>query len=98
MAIGDVVTANPSGCSKWFMAQGLGVEQWFKNGQPSNRIEGDFHDGKLSRGRGVVIFPNGDRYEGQLSDDGKSMKGHGVMTCSNGERLEAEFRPASSAK
>src|ERR1019366_7901448 len=35
----------PGACQN-ALAQGRGVEQWFKNGQPSNRYEGEFLDGK----------------------------------------------------
>src|SRR5476649_1088556 len=49
------------------LAHGLGVLQWFKNGRPSDRYEGELRYGKPT-GRGVMKTAGGDRYEGDWQD------------------------------
>ena len=44
-------------------AQGRGVLQWYLDGRPARRDEGEFHDGKLT-GAGSRVEPDGGRYEG----------------------------------
>ena len=46
------------------MAEGYGILQWYKDGQPGERYEGELHEGKQN-GHGVMKRPNGDRFEGQ---------------------------------
>jgi hypothetical protein len=77
-----------SGACQSGLAQGRGVEQWFESGQPANRIEGELRDGKLSRG--IAIYPNGDRYDGEFLDGRRN--GRGVYTSANGDRYEGEWR------
>jgi hypothetical protein len=68
-------------------AQGKGIEQWYSNGKPGNRIEGDFHDGTIHNGN--VIYPNGDRYDGDLNG---GRNGYGAYTSMKGVRYEGEWR------
>jgi len=44
-------------------AQGRGVLQWYVDGRPARRDEGEFRDGKLT-GAGLRVEPDGGRYEG----------------------------------
>jgi hypothetical protein len=76
-----------SGACKNGYAQGKGVEQWYRDGKPGNRIEGEFHDGMIRRGN--VRYPNGDSYDGDLNG-GRS--GHGIYTSAKGVRYEGEWR------
>jgi len=76
-----------SGACESGYAQGKGVEQWYSGGKPGNRLEGEFHDGMLSRG--IVIYPNGDRYDGDLNG-GRS--GYGIYVSKKGSRYEGEWR------
>ena len=63
--------------------------QWFLNGKPNGRYEGEFRDGKRN-GRGVITFASGARYEGEFRDDKRN--GRGVITFASGARYEGEFR------
>ena len=69
--------------------QGHGVLQWFLNGKPNGRYEGEFRDGKRN-GRGVITFASGARYEGEFRDD--KFNGRGVYTSANGDRYDGEHR------
>lgn len=71
------------------LAQGLGVLQWFKDGKPNGRYEGEYRAGKPN-GRGVLTLAGGARYEGEFRDGKKS--GQGVATSVNGSRFEGEWR------
>src|SRR5262245_42312357 len=46
-------------------AEGQGTLQWFRDGWPGNRYEGEYRDGKPN-GRGVLTYASGDRYEGEF--------------------------------
>jgi hypothetical protein len=70
-----------SGPCKNGIAQGWGTVQWVQNGEPAERDEGEWHDGKLN-GRGTAVFPNGNRYEGEWRD-GKP-NGFGQLVGPNG--------------
>ena len=70
---------------------GRGAFTWKGTGEYADRegrYEGDFVDGKRT-GRGVKVWPNGDRCEGQWRDN----KQHGHATCAwaNGNRYEGDF-------
>lgn len=77
-----------SGACQNGVTQGRGVLQWFENGKPKSRYEGEFRDGKYN-GRAVLTTADGNRYEGEFRD-GK-FNGRGVMTAAGG-RYEGEFR------
>jgi hypothetical protein len=70
-------------------AEGLGVQQWFLEGKPAGRQEGNMRSGKLN-GFGVSTFPNGDRYEGEWRDS--RWHGRGIYVHSDGDRYEGEWR------
>jgi hypothetical protein len=57
--------------------EGFGVQQWFVEGKPADREEGNMRTGKLN-GFGVSTLPNGDRYEGEFRDGKRT--GRGVYT------------------
>jgi len=78
-----------SGDCKNGLAQGSGVLQWFINGKPDSRDEGEFKDGKL-HGRAISIFHNGNRHEGEYKNHKRD--GRGIMTYANGNRYEGEFK------
>jgi hypothetical protein len=77
-----------SGACQNGLAQGRGVEQWFKNGQPSSRYEGEFLNGKKN-GHGVYTLANGDRYDGDFVEDKRT--GHGVYTSAKGDQYDGDF-------
>ncbi len=70
------------------IAEGKGTAQWYKNGQPSERAEGVFRNGRLE-GKTVYTWSNGERYEGNYSDNKRA--GKGVYTWPNGSRYEGEW-------
>ena len=78
-----------SGACRANNANGRGVAQWFENGRPTDRYEGDYRDG-LEHGTGVYVRANGERYEGEWQDGERS--GRGVYTWPNGDRYEGEWR------
>lgn len=73
-------------------AHGRGAVQWFKDGEPRSRYEGEMLNGK-PHGRGIYtgeIWDTRFRYEGEWRD-GK-WHGRGVITSTNGSRYEGEVR------
>jgi clan AA aspartic protease (TIGR02281 family) len=68
--------------------QGKGTEQWYSAGKLSNRLEGDAHDGMMSRAK--VSYPNGDYYDGDLAGVGRN--GYGVYVSVTGSRYEGAWR------
>lgn len=70
-------------------AQGPGVLQWFTDGKPASRFEGDYRDGLLD-GKGIYTFANGARYEGEYRDDLRH--GRGVLIEPDGTRYDGEWR------
>jgi len=71
------------------LAQGRGVVQWFKDGKPGGRNEGEYRDGKAN-GRGVHSSPDGSRYEGEYRDGKRA--GRGMYSAADGSSYEGEFR------
>jgi hypothetical protein len=71
------------------LAQGRGTLQWFKDGKPGERDEGEFNGGKQD-GRGVRVFTNGARYEGDFKN-GKR-EGYGVEVYAGGGRYEGRWK------
>jgi hypothetical protein len=86
-AHGETVTWSGA-CVNGF-AEGLGVQQWFLDGNPADRHEGNMRSGKLN-GFGVSTLPNGDRYEGEWRDS--SWHGRGIYVHSDGDRYDGEWR------
>ncbi len=68
-----------SGACSNNLATGKGTVQWYLNGKPGNRDEGDFVDGK-STGKYVSVFPDGGRFEGEFPEG----KYKGVYVFPNG--------------
>lgn len=60
-------------------ASGKGSLQWYMNGSPTGRYEGDWRDGKHN-GKGVLTWANGSRYEGEFRDSQKN--GFGTFSLS----------------
>jgi hypothetical protein len=50
------------------LAQGKGTVQWFENGKPGDRYEGEYQAGKRN-GHGIVTMSNGTRIEGDWRND-----------------------------
>ena len=70
------------------VANGFGVEQWFQDGRPSNRIEGVYRDGKLG-GMVTIQYPNGSSYSGEFRDN--RFNGEGTYTWKSGDRYVGHF-------
>jgi hypothetical protein len=84
-----VTNANPQpneaitwsgGCENGF-AKGQGVLQWFENGRPAERYEGELRNGQMD-GHGILNTGDGGRYEGDFRD-GRA-NGFGEWTTSHG--------------
>lgn len=57
-----------SGSCEGGYAQGKGTLQFFENGKPGDRFEGEYQAGKRN-GHGVVTMSNGTRIEGDWRND-----------------------------
>ena len=57
-----------SGDCKGGFASGKGVLKWTVNGKPDVEFDGEYEMGKRN-GPGVLITPDGKRFEGNWSDD-----------------------------
>jgi|SRR5689334_18918947 hypothetical protein len=55
------------GCEGGY-AQGKGTLQWYENGRPGDRYEGEYQAGKRN-GHGTVTMSNGKRIEGDWRND-----------------------------
>jgi len=69
-------------------ATGQGVLQWYVDGKPENRYEGNMSRGKIN-GKGICTFASGNRYEGDWVDGRRT--GKGFFTWANGNRYEGDF-------
>jgi hypothetical protein len=78
-----------SGACRNGLAQGHGVLQWFQDGKPSERGEGEWLDGKRT-GHGGYTMASGEHYEGEWRDSTKN--GHGVKVWASGSRYDGEWR------
>jgi hypothetical protein len=56
--------------------------QWYLNGKPGSRYEGESRDGQMS-GTGTYVWANGSRYEGEWRDDQRN--GFGIMSFARGD-------------
>jgi len=68
---------------------GAGTLQWFQEGRPADRFEGEFRDG-LMEGRGTYVWAGGDRYVGQFHTNLRN--GQGAMSFVNGDRYDGDYR------
>jgi len=78
-----------SGACEGGLVSGQGVLQWYENGVPSDRYEGEYRDGKMN-GHGIYLAASGERYEGEFKDDART--GHGVYLMRGGDRYEGGFQ------
>ncbi len=69
-------------------ASGNGVLQWYVDGAPGNRYEGNLKRGRID-GQGSCTFANGNRYDGAWVDGRRH--GKGTFCWANGTRYEGEF-------
>ena len=69
------------------LATGSGVLQWIEDGKPDYRVEGEFREGKTN-GHAVVVWPNGQRFEGEFVNGRRT---HGVHTWPGKGRYEGDF-------
>lgn len=73
-------------------ATGTGILQWFLNGKPSGRREGQFLDG-MSQGKGIDTDSKGNRYAGEFEKN--VYRGKGLFTFAPGDSrqsVEGDFR------
>ena len=70
------------------LANGQGVLQWYDNGTPADRYEGEYRDGKMN-GRGIYFAVDGERYDGEFKDNART--GHGIYLTRRGDRYEGNF-------
>lgn len=71
------------------IAEGPGVLQWFDDGRPTDRYEGELRDG-WENGRGIAISTLiADRYDGEWRDGWRH--GQGVYSFANGDRYEGDW-------
>ena len=69
-------------------ATGMGALQWYLNGKPGSRYEGEFRDGKR-HGKGINIWASGARYEGDWRDEKRH--GKGTYVWASGDRYEGDW-------
>lgn len=69
-------------------AEGTGTVQWFKDGEPNGRYEGERKSGKAD-GYGMNVWSNGDRYEGFWQDD--TYHGWGTYAWANGSAYQGDW-------
>ena len=71
------------------IAEGTGVLQWFDDDRPTDRYEGELHNG-WENGRGVATSTViADRYEGQWRQGWRH--GEGAYSFANGDRYEGDW-------
>lgn len=75
-------------------AHGDGVLQWFEDGEPGDRYEGEFREGNM-HGWGIYTWANGDRYEGEYvagKRHGQGTRTWGLKSDWAGDRYEGSYR------
>ena len=70
------------------MADGRGILQWYDNGKPSDRYEGELKAGRHS-GYGASAYANGNRYAGMWLND--KAHGQGVYTRRDGSVYDGQW-------
>ena len=70
------------------MADGRGVLQWYENGKPGDRYEGELKGGRHS-GYGTTAYANGNRYAGTWLND--KAHGQGVYTRRDGSVYDGQW-------
>jgi hypothetical protein len=82
-------TVSWSGACSYGFASGTGVLQWFLNGNPQERDEGELVEGKAIV-QFVTTLADGSHYEGERRDSERH--GRGTITFVSGNRYEGEWR------
>lgn len=80
--------ANWSGSCRASLKEGTGVSQWTEHGQPVDRFEGTYRNGRRE-GSGRYSWNANDRFEGNYAND--LPNGHGTVTLA-GTTLSGEWR------
>jgi len=78
-----------SGACPGGFANGHGVEQWYVDGKPYERTEGEMRDGRWN-GRAVQTMADGSTYDGEWRDGQKT--GQGTQLAANGARYDGEWQ------
>lgn len=76
------------GCANGYV-EGRGALQWYLNGKPNGRTEGEWRAGRLN-GRALTLHEDGRRHEGEYKDG--QADGRGIITFANGMRLDGLYR------
>lgn len=69
-------------------ATGKGTAQWYLNGKPDGRYEGEYKEGKRN-GKGRMVSVDGSHYEGEWKDNHPN--GNGSFTWADGSHYEGEL-------
>ncbi|ESL10895.1 hypothetical protein TRSC58_01364, partial [Trypanosoma rangeli SC58] len=101
---GEFLMDELTGDGKMVLDNGTVMVGSFSNGKPNGRLEIRFpmlgvFRGKLKNGKvvgtGTLLYPNGDKYEGEFIDGGKTLPlrhGNGVYTFVEGNVLECTWK------
>lgn len=81
---GETISWN--GACKNGLAEGRGYVQWFRDGSPYERSDGQWRGGKQT-GEGTQVWPSG-RYEGGMKDG--EAEGRGILVL-NDVRYQGQF-------
>lgn len=76
------------GACKDGYADGIGSLQWYSNGKPSGRYDGEYKAGKMD-GLGTFAMPNGSRHTGHYLNNMRNSQG--VYLWEDGTRYEGQF-------
>jgi len=71
------------------LVSGNGVLQWYENGVPSDRYQGEYRAGHMS-GHGIYQAADGERFDGTFKDDART--GRGTYITLRGDRYEGDFQ------
>ena len=82
-------TVNWSGPCVDGYANGEGVLQWYKKGEPALRYEGGVRRG-MNHGLGYLKWPDNSQLEATFVND--EMQGFGIMVYTNGDRYDGNFK------
>lgn len=69
-------------------ADGMGSLQWYSNGRPSGRYDGEYKAGKME-GLGTFAMPNGSRHTGHYLNNMRNSQG--TYMWEDGTRYEGQF-------
>ena len=86
---GKSISIKWSGLCENNKANGKGILQWYVNGKLISRYEGDLLDGYIN-GKGVSIWTNGLKYDGEWKNNVQS--GYGERTVTKNGKLTETFK------